>query len=762
MSRDFRRTFTGIAVAGAAISTSCQPGTDISPPVNAPPTAVIVAPVAGSLFSGGETISFSGSGTDAEDGSLPAADFTWWADLHHASHTHPFMPATTGVTSGSFPVPPRGHPEDDIFLRIYLVVVDSEGLPDTTFVDVQPRKVTLNFASSPTGLTLTLEGQPHVTPYAITGVVGMERDLGAPTPQVVGPDSMVWVSWSDAGAAAHTVVTPGANTTYTATYQVVAVVNQHPTVNITAPTAGASIVQNTPTTVSANAADPDGTVVSVQFFDGAASLGTDNTAPYSVTWTPATTGPHNLTAVATDNGSATTTATAVSVTVVPPGVDGTPPTVQLTSPTDGTTDLSGSVSFTATANDNVGVVGVAFQLDGVLISEDLSAPFTASIPATSAYTTGVHVIRARSRDAAGNVSPWASSRVTFLGSALPSGFSRTAYITGITSGRATTMAFAPDGRLFIAEQDGALRVVKNGTLLATPFVTVATTANGERGLLGVAFHPQFATNGYVYLYYTSSSGGAHNRIVRYTASGDVAAGGETVLVDLPGLTSATNHNGGALHFGPDGKLYVAVGDNATGSNSQSMSTPFGKMLRFNDDGTIPTDNPFYGSTTGLNRAIWALGLRNPFTFGFQPGSGRMFINDVGQNTWEEINDGVAGANYGWPAEEGFGGAPTYIDPIYAYGHSSANPTLVVGFSIVGAAFYGPASSLFPAEYQGSFFFADYVNGWVNRLDTVNGNAVYAFWDWGQPMTDVRVGPDGALYVLGDMGASWGVHRIGRP
>ena len=749
-----------LAIAATTLLLSCQSG-DVTPPSNAAPVATITSPTAGSLFSGGETISYAGTGSDAEDGSLAASQFTWWVDLHHATHTHPFVPSATGSTSGSFMVPPRGHTEADIFLRIYLRVVDAEGVADTSFVDVPPRKVTLQFAGVPSGVSVALDGQPMTTPFSVTAVVGMERDLGAPTPQVIGPDSLEWVSWSDGGAALHTVVTPNTNTTYTATYQAVAVVNQHPIVSLTAPASGATITQGTGTPMTATASDPDGTIASVEFFDGATSLGTDNTSPYAATWTPSVLGAHSMTARATDNGGATTISAPVNVTVVPPGADGTPPTVQLTDPTDGTTNLSGSPMFSAIASDNVGVVGVLFQVDGVNLSEDLAAPYQATLGATSAYANGVHVVRARARDAAGNLSAWSTARVTLNGSALPTGFSRTQFVSGITSGRATTMAFAPDGRLFIAEQDGALRVVKNGVMLATPFVTVSTNANGERGLLGVAFHPQFTSNGWVYLYYTSASGGAHNRIVRYTASGDVAAGGETVLVDLPTLSSATNHNGGAMHFGPDGKLYVAVGDNATGSNAQSMSTPFGKMLRFNDDGTIPSDNPFYGTTTGINRSIWALGLRNPFTFGFQPGTGRMFINDVGQNSWEEIDEGASGANYGWPAEEGFGGAPTYVDPIYSYGHSN-NPSLVVGYSIVGAAFYGPAASLFPAEYQGNYFFADYVNGWVNRLDTANGNAVYAFWDWGQAMTDVAVGPDGALYVLGDLGTSWGVHRIGRP
>lgn len=759
-SKNPKRLWWGLVlVAVAAIG--CQPGEEVPDPENTLPTAAITTPTVGALFSGGETINYSGTATDPEDGSLPASQFTWWVDLHHDAHAHPLVPRTSGAVSGSFTVSPRGHPEENIFIRIYLRVSDSDGGVDSTFVDVNPRKVTLTLAASHPGIQLTLDGQPHVAPYGLTGVVGMERDLGAPTPQVVGPDSLVWQSWSDGGTRDHTIVTPASNATYTATYQAEAVVNQHPSVSLTAPSGGATISQGTATPVSATASDPDGTVTGVEFFDGATSLGTDNASPYSVSWTPTTLGAHSLTARATDNGGAQTTSTAVGVTVVPPGADGTPPTAQLTSPTDGTTGLSGAVGLSATASDNVGVVGVAFEVDGVALSEDLTAPYSATVPATTAYASGVHVVRARARDAAGNLSPWAAARVTFNGSALPAGFSVTTFVPRM-DGTGTTMAFAPDGRLFIAMQYGSVKVVKNGTLLPTPFVTVNTVADGERGLLGIAFHPNFASNGWVYLYYTSTTGGAHNRIVRYVASGDVAAGGETVLVDLPNLTSATNHNGGALHFGPDGKLYVAVGDNATATNAQSFSTPFGKMLRFNDDGTIPTDNPYYGSTSGINRSIWALGLRNPYTFGFQPGTGRMYISDVGAADWEEVNVGATGANFGWPAVEGTGGAPTYTDPIYAYGHV-ANPTLVVGNCIVGAGLYGPSHTLYPAEYQGSMFFADCIGSWVKRVDTNNGNAVYSFWGGaGGYTTDVLVGPDGAVYVLQEMSGAWGVYRIGRP
>src|SRR5207249_10009817 len=117
---------------------------------------------------------------------------------------------------------------------------------------------------------------------------------------------------------------------------------------------------------------------------------------------------------------------------------------------------------------------------------------------------------------------------------------------------------------------------------------------------------------------------------------------EVIIFELDNLSAATNHNGGALAFGADGRLYVAVGENANSANAQSMSTVLGKILRINRDGTIPSDNPFFASTTGKNRAIWPLGLRNPFTFAFNPVGTQLYINDVGQNTWEEIDDGFAG------------------------------------------------------------------------------------------------------------------------
>ena len=240
------------------------------------------------------------------------------------------------------------------------------------------------------------------------------------------------------------------------------------------------------------------------------------------------------------------------------------------------------------------------------------------------------------------------------GATLPTGFAETRVATGLAS--PTAMSFAPDGRIFVAQQGGALRVIKNGALLTQPFLTVSVNSSGERGLLGVAFDPNFATNNFVYVYYTTSSAPIHNRVSRFTASAanpDVAAAGSEVqLLNLPNLSSATNHNGGAIHFGTDGKLYIAVGDNANSANAQSFTTTLGKMLRINADGSIPSDNPFLSQTTGINQAIWARGLRNPFNFAIDRTNGRIHVNDVGQDTWEEVNHGVAGANFGWPQTEG--------------------------------------------------------------------------------------------------------------
>lgn len=322
------------------------------------------------------------------------------------------------------------------------------------------------------------------------------------------------------------------------------------------------------------------------------------------------------------------------------------------------------------------------------------------------------------------------------------GFSQAKFVGGLNG--PTAMTLAPDGRMFVAQQGGNLRVVEDGRLLSRPFVSLNVDSRGERGLLGVVLDPDFADNRYVYVYHTVKSPKVHNRVTRFTAFGDrAAAGSRRTILDLDNLSARTNHNGGAMHFGMDGKLYIAVGENAEGSNAQTLRNLKGKMLRINKDGTIPPDNPFYGAAAGKNRAIWARGLRNPFSFAIQPGTSKMFINDVGAKKWEEINRGARGANYGWPRYEGQESNPNTQGPLFAYRHGG---TATTGCAITGGTFYAPDRDQFPQAYVGDYFFADFCNGWIRKRDAGTGR-VTPFATTSGGTVDLDVGPAGSLYYL---------------
>jgi glucose/arabinose dehydrogenase len=229
------------------------------------------------------------------------------------------------------------------------------------------------------------------------------------------------------------------------------------------------------------------------------------------------------------------------------------------------------------------------------------------------------------------------------------------------------------------------------------------------------------------------------------------------------LADQSGHYGGALRFGADNKLYVGVGDDSARADAQSLNTVNGKILRINRDGTIPTTNPFYASTSGNSRAIWALGLRQPFSLDVRSGTpSKMFVNEVGEDTWEEIDEVARGINYGWPTYEGPTDppAPGFQNPVFSYQHGTTADT---GCAITGGAFYdptAPATPLFPAEYRGDYFYADFCSGWIRRLD-LSTNTSAGFASGIERPVDLEVAEDGSLYYLfkGTSSVPDAVHRI---
>ncbi|MEO7912289.1 MAG: PQQ-dependent sugar dehydrogenase [Roseiflexaceae bacterium] len=350
---------------------------------------------------------------------------------------------------------------------------------------------------------------------------------------------------------------------------------------------------------------------------------------------------------------------------------------------------------------------------------------------------------------------------SLLAAAPPADFTDT-LVTNLAS--PTALAFTPDGRLLLTQQTGQLRVYQGTALLATPALDLSgeLCTNSERGLLGVAVDPVFATNHFIYLYYTYNPFHSDpvtcptgqptnpkipvNRVSRFVFGDNNLATFDKILIDnIPSPNG--NHNGGDLHFGQDGYLYISVGDGGAdyagvsgggGANdaTRDQFILLGKILRIAPDGSIPADNPFVGAdsarcnTAGRTTAqqcqeTFAWGLRNPFRFAVKPGTSQFYINDVGQNAWEEIDVGQKGADYGWNCREATHTnstsgkcSPTpanMVDPIYEYGHGSCN-------SISGGAFV-PAS-LWPAQYDGSYLFADYVCNKIFRL-VANGSSYSA-------------------------------------
>ena len=325
----------------------------------------------------------------------------------------------------------------------------------------------------------------------------------------------------------------------------------------------------------------------------------------------------------------------------------------------------------------------------------------------------------------------------------------------------TEVVNAGDSRLFVAEQGGMIKIVNvDGLVNAAPFLNISgfISSGGERGLLGLAFHPQYETNGYFYVNYTNPAG--NTVVARYTCdTANPDAADPTSKVELLTVQQPfSNHNGGCLRFGPDGYLYIAMGDGGSGgdpnNNAQNKNSLLGKLLRIDVNNgspyTNPATNPFMGSVDGADE-VWAYGLRNPWKFSFNRSTGELWIADVGQDAREEINrmpSGTAGVNYGWRCYEGsavYNGAgcdaaSSYTMPFAEYTHASTS-----GCSITGGYMY--TGSVFPA-FTGKYIFADYCNNKVGLLDTTTGAISYSTAFGGNNITAFGEDNTGEIYAAG--------------
>ena len=487
--------------------------------------------------------------------------------------------------------------------------------------------------------------------------------------------------------------------------------NLPPTVSITSPTNNQSFTAPATVSILANASDSDGSVTNVSFFDGVTILGGTNNAPFTITSVFGS-GNHALTAITTDNLGLSTTSSVVNISV---SVVNIPPSVTITNPIDNATfGNTDAISVQASASDSDGSITNVQILNGnVLLRSFVTGPFTFSGTSIGgAFALGTNILKAVAIDNLGLVTTSSPVRVIIA-----------RYLPQITNGNiaiflkpiATGMA-APDyaisppgdtNRLFVIEQNGLLRIIQNGVLLPGSALDISglistslnpASPNDERGFLGLAFHPGFnnpASVGFKTLYtfnsqlivtpptYVAPNGSAQGYKttvnewkISNTNANVVDPNSRREIISFG--KNANNHNGGTITFGPDGYLYLALGDGGNandvgashiepGGNAQNLTTPLGKMLRFNPINPtlnptspdpvsangqyrIPTTNPFQGA--GQVPEIYAYGLRNPYRFSFDRANGELILADVGQNNIEEIDRIVLGGNYGWAIKEG--------------------------------------------------------------------------------------------------------------
>ena len=303
------------------------------------------------------------------------------------------------------------------------------------------------------------------------------------------------------------------------------------------------------------------------------------------------------------------------------------------------------------------------------------------------------------------------------------------------------MVLAPDGRVFFNERlTGKIRIINpQWQLVPTQFCQITIATNGEQGLLGLVLDPDFANNKFVYVYHTALSP-LRNRVVRYTDfSGSCTQ--ETIILD--NLPASTNHNGGIIQFGPDGKLYVIIGDTENTANAQSLTSLAGKVLRVNPDGSAPTDNPFSSEANANAQKVFSFGHRNSYGFSFHSHTGHLWETENGPQDSDEINRVVGGGNYGWPTVRGIAGNPNFRDPILAYTPTIA-PTGIIAIP--------ENSSIYPVAYRNNLLFVDFNGGKIRRVVlsgadlTQLGTSSIAYNGGNGGLLSLMLGADGFVYV----------------
>jgi glucose/arabinose dehydrogenase len=332
--------------------------------------------------------------------------------------------------------------------------------------------------------------------------------------------------------------------------------------------------------------------------------------------------------------------------------------------------------------------------------------------------------------------------IAFSGQAqLPAGFVREKILSGLNP---TSMEISPDGRIFITEKNGTIRIVRDDVMLTEPLISFEVDQNNEKGLNHIAFHPDFETTGWIYLHF-AVPGRRHNRVSRFTVHGDrVVPGSEKVIIDMDDM-GAEVHHGGAMVFGFDGYLYISTGDGGQGWRGEEIHSTNAKILRVDEEGLAVPDNPWYHLSIGRAAMVYANGLRNPFTLTMHPLTGNIYVNDVGGAQYEEVNLIQSGRHYGWPRLEGKRvnqEVPDgYMDPLFQYSHDNDY------CCIVGSDFYYPSSRKFPEVYVGRYFYSDYCTGTIRMLDVESGQDRGIFMMGGKRIIDILTTPEGDMYYL---------------